>query len=258
MKNKLLACWLHASRLSNFFTHFSGWQEEGYPEDPADLQQEYQDLFMGVHADIYIPLWASTCKYAHGSLLDETTLEVVRFYHRWGYTPVAMDGNPPDFIGQQLRFAAYLMACALHDETNANAYIEALEEFNALWLLDTVRTVADGIKTHSTTPLFLRVAEHLICFCRDLSPAALCTPEDCKEHLLCWEAYENGQNAAIPDGPIHTIKTAGRNNCGGKCAVHATEQDGCILSLETGCDIGDPSLRACVRGRGYRKTYMTG
>ena len=73
MKNKLLARWLHASRLSNFFTHFSGWQEEGYPEDPADLQQEYQDLFMGVHADIYIPLWASTCKYAHGILVSLNT-----------------------------------------------------------------------------------------------------------------------------------------------------------------------------------------
>ncbi|MBR5284713.1 MAG: molybdopterin-dependent oxidoreductase [Clostridia bacterium] len=258
MNVNLLSRWLHTSRLSNFFTHFAGWQEEGYPEDPSDLQQEYQELFMGVHADIYIPLWASTCKYEQGSLLDETTLEVLRFYRHWGYTPVAMDGNPPDYIGQQLRFAAYLLACALHDAENAKDYIDALDEFIALYLLDTVRTVADGIKAHSDTPLFLRVAEHLVNFCRDCSPAALCTPEDCKEHLLCWEAYENGRNAAISAGPIHTIKTAGRNNCGGKCAVHATEQDGCILAVETGCDIGDPSIRACVRGRGYRRTYMTG
>ena len=44
MNVNLLSRWLHASRLSNFFTHFAGWQEEGYPEDPADLQQEYQEL----------------------------------------------------------------------------------------------------------------------------------------------------------------------------------------------------------------------
>lgn len=115
MKDNLLGRWLQASRLSNFFTAFSGWQEEGFPEDPQALMQEYQELFMGVHADIHIPLWASVCKYAEGSLWDETTLQVLHFYHNWGYTPIEMDGNPIDYIGQQLRFAAYLLACARRD-----------------------------------------------------------------------------------------------------------------------------------------------
>ena len=258
MKDNLLGRWLQASRLSNFFTAFSGWQEEGFPEDPQALMQEYQELFMGVHADIHIPLWASVCKYAEGSLWDETTLQVLHFYHNWGYTPIEMDGNPIDYIGQQLRFAAYLLACARRDPKEGQKYADALEEFNALYLLDTVREVTKGIRKHSRTPLFLRVADRLIDFCRGAAPEALCSPEDCREHLLCWEAYEKGPGDPISAGEIHHIKTAGRNNCGGKCAVHATEQDGCILGLATGCDIGEPSIRACVRGRGYRKTYMTG
>ncbi|MBQ3404929.1 MAG: molybdopterin-dependent oxidoreductase, partial [Oscillospiraceae bacterium] len=51
-------------------------------------------------------------------------------------------------------------------------------------------------------------------------------------------------------------KTSGRNHCGGKGAVTAAVSDGCILDISTGCGIGDPEIRSCVRGRSYRKTYM--
>jgi len=263
MKNKLLSMWLHASRLSNFFAGSAVWREEGFNEDPQSLQQEYEDLFMGVNADIYIPLWASVCKYEDGSLLDGTTLEIVKLYHRWGYRPAEMDGNPPDYIGQLLRFMAYLAACGMNslekgEASAASACLDAASEFISLYLMPTAAAVSEGIRKHSPTPLFNNIADHLAAFCRGEHPQALCSAEECKEHLLCWDVYEKGMGAPISDGDARVIMTAGRNNCGGKCSVRVTEQDGCILDLETGCDIGEPTLRTCVRGRGYRKTYMNG
>lgn len=262
MKRDLLGKWILGSQLTEFFSDFSGWQETiGCSCDPTTLRREYEDLFMGTNAAVYIPLWASVCKYENGSLLDKTTLKILQEYHRWGYAPVEMDGNPPDYIGQQLRFICYLAACALHAEKHGLAseeYTKEIDEFTALYLLDTARVVAKGIHKHAKEERFLRVAEELTGFCADQFPCVQGEPERYREKLCCFEGYEAGRFPAIADASPQVIITAGRNNCGGKCSIRATEQDGCIIDLETGCDIGEPSLRACIRGRGYRKTYMTG
>ena len=257
MKNKMLSAWLQASRLSNRFNSAPS------ASDDAALRQEFEDLFMGTNASIYIPLWASVCKYEDGSLLDKTTLKIVHTYHKWGYAPVEMDGNPPDYIAQLLRFVAYLLACALHEETqgrNAKLYLDAADEFISLYLVDTVRVVADGIHRHATRREFLTLADNLIAFCRSEFEADYTEtdPAELKSELLCYDSYENGASPAIENCEAKIIYTTGRNNCGGRCAIRATEQDGCIVDLETGCYIGEPTLRACVRGRGYRTTYMNG
>ena len=257
MANNRMDLWLRSSRLVRFFTEFSAWPEH---QDEA-LRQEYEDLFYGTNAAIYVPLWASVCKYEDGTLLDETTLKVVQMYHRWGYAPVEMDGNPPDFIGQQLRFLCYLLACAAYAETkgeSAAAYTDAAEELITLYLLDTVRAVVRGIRQYASGQVFFHMAEELIAVCGPVPADRGESPEQYRQQLVCYETYENGPAPAIPDAPARVIMTAGRNNCGGKCSIRATEQDGCVIGLETGCDIGEPTLRACVRGRGYRKTYLTG
>ena len=55
------------------------------------------------------------------------------------------------------------------------------------------------------------------------------------------------------------IPTMGRNNCGGRCIIHAHVRDGKIEKLTTdtreasGCDV---PLSACVRGLNYHKTFL--
>ena len=66
MTNNRMELWLRCSRLVGFFTEFSTWPE--YQNDL--LRQEYEDLFYGTNAAVYVPLWASVCKYEDGSLLD--------------------------------------------------------------------------------------------------------------------------------------------------------------------------------------------
>ncbi|MGB4293395.1 MAG: molybdopterin-dependent oxidoreductase, partial [Bacteroidales bacterium] len=47
------------------------------------------------------------------------------------------------------------------------------------------------------------------------------------------------------------------HNCGGRCLLKVHVKDGIITRIETddrpGDDISDPQLRACIRGRSYRK-----
>lgn len=55
------------------------------------------------------------------------------------------------------------------------------------------------------------------------------------------------------------IHTTGRNNCGGRCIIHAHVRDGEILRLTTDTPEAagnTPPLVACARGRNYHKTFL--
>ena len=150
--------WIAFSVLESFFNAPASFEIS--PEKGTSFAgelQEYDDLFKGTAADIFIPLWASACLHETGCLLDQTTLRVVQAYHCYGYTPVAMDGNPPDYIGQQFRFLCYLIACSSHEKgciCLEGSWKEAWDHFVSEFTLDTVRVVAEGVRAHTKTPLF--------------------------------------------------------------------------------------------------------
>lgn len=55
------------------------------------------------------------------------------------------------------------------------------------------------------------------------------------------------------------VHTTGRNNCGGRCVIHAYVQDGVIKKLTTDTlddACGGVPLCACVRGMNYHKTFL--
>ena len=55
------------------------------------------------------------------------------------------------------------------------------------------------------------------------------------------------------------IHTTGRNNCGGRCIIHAHVKDGEILRLTTDTPEAagnTPPLTACARGLQYHKTFL--
>lgn len=58
---------------------------------------------------------------------------------------------------------------------------------------------------------------------------------------------------------VKVIHTTGRNNCGGRCVIHAHVRNGKIEKLTTDreglADCGVP-LTACVRGMNYHKTFL--
>lgn len=58
---------------------------------------------------------------------------------------------------------------------------------------------------------------------------------------------------------VKIIRTTGRNNCGGRCIIHAHVRDGKIekLTTDTWAEAGGSiPLTACVRGLNYHKTFL--
>jgi len=274
-KSEWLFRWLGYYWLSLFFYDFPAWQQFapvtsslltiplGKDILEADLAQEYDELFKGVNANIYIPLWASACRENGDLLLDEVTLEVIAAYRERGYSPVEMDGNPPDYIGQLFRFLAYLHAGALHQSADLQRIEEDGEAFNTSYVLDTAAKVINGVKTHSTTPLFRAVAEFMSAFLKGNAPcrwdeAQQLAAQKMLQDTVFYNTAQFGFADSLPLREAKTIRTAGRNNCGGKCVITVTEREGCVLGIQSDTGEDHVQLRACVRGRGYRKTYCNG
>ena len=142
----------NAHILKSFFEDLDRWREEcacfGIRSTIED--QQYDDLFKGTDADVYIPMWASACK-GHGDILiDRTTYDCIRFYKAYGYEAIHMDGNPADFLGEQLRFLEYISVCGLKGTGNASLVIEAfIEQFT----LDTVKEFCKSLHAQNAVPI---------------------------------------------------------------------------------------------------------
>jgi anaerobic dimethyl sulfoxide reductase subunit A len=271
-RETLIRNWRHCHNFVLFFADFEKWLE-AHPGEAGDVPRqeilwEYDDLFKGTSAHIYVPLWASAVKDRGDIILDATTLEVIQTYHAWGYRPVPMDGNPPDFIGQQFRFFCYLSAAALYEVSPGQqggepaaipcVYEKAMAEFTAAYMGDTIRAVAAGIRAAAQHPLFFTAAAELENWTGGIPAKLLIDFPVITENMCCYEIYRNGRLPSVSDEPEQIINTTCTNNCGGRCVLKARVQEGCILDMATDDGMGDPALLACVRGRAYRETYMSG
>ncbi|MBK8019871.1 MAG: twin-arginine translocation signal domain-containing protein [Chloroflexi bacterium] len=63
--------------------------------------------------------------------------------------------------------------------------------------------------------------------------------------------------AVLAQGDVQVLPTGCAHNCGGRCVLKAHVQDGVIVRITSDTDRPDdpldPQLRACVRGRSYRR-----
>lgn len=245
-------CHLHFLRL--FFEDLPQWKSLcGRYGVSCDIsQQEYDDLFKGTDADVYVPLWASACKGKGDILLDDTTLAVIKFYKKYGYQPIRMDGNPADYIGEQLRFLEYLTRCSLQGSEDAE---EAYETFLDAFTVDTVKELCKATEAASSNTPVLELCDHL----KDLIRGTLDNIDGAE--ALCAD-FDSARWSRQPEMPVEaprTVKSTGINNCGGNCKLETVVQEGCVLCLSSAEP--DPedelTIRACPRGRGYRHTFLT-
>ena len=205
---------------------------------------EYDALLRGTDADIFIPLWASAAKGEGKPLMDETTLAVITFCHENGFAPRRVDGNPPDYLGEQFRFLAYLYNAARVEDGAA----QAAAEFEDRFTVDTVRAFGTMLRQYRHSGEAIEVLGLMDRFLLGTLPA----PETETE-----PAPAARRAAPLPTGKAHIINSAGINNCGGKCKINITVAEGCALEISTDDTDNDPQIRACVRGRGYRHTFLT-
>lgn len=210
---------------------FRDWNDHS----ERDWKLEYDFLFRGTDADCEIDLWASVAA-GERVLLNQTTLDVIHTYHKYGYEAVRMEGNPDDYIGDQANFLAYLAEAG---------EMEAVRRFAEKYTLPTMKMICDQVKKRGT---FEGIIEYL---------------EKAREILHAATKFD-GQaeakislNPPIANGEARVINTAGINNCGGKCVICPEVQDGCMLNISSDFSNNNPQIRACVRGRGYRKTFLS-
>ena len=230
---------------------------QGFPDWKEHSEREwellYDEAFRGTNAFWEIPLWASTA-FGERVLCNQTTLDVIQFYHRFGYTPIRIEGNPPDYIGEQFFFLLHL-ARASRRTAAPEDYVLAAEDFIQDYTLTTVKMICrsisekeeifDGLKQYLEELVRLLAEENL--------PEKLCAeapvPADASDPAFA--------PVPIADEPARTVNTGGLNNCGGICVIRPTVQENCILNIESDTDPDHaPQIRACVRGRGYRKTFL--
>ena len=237
----------HMLRL--FFTGYEAWQQLcGEWDMPVRLsRQEYEDHIWGTNAEIYIPLWASVCKRPGAALLDETTRDVIAFYKKNGYCHVDMDGNPPDYIGQMCRFLEYLEVCGLkgHDRRR-----EA-EEFCAEFVVPTIHAMQLAARDCHAPEGLLWVLEQLA-LAVDAAPWCGAAPD--------WQAFDS--YAWEPGQPIpmelpYTTTHSSFCDCGRKCKMVATVQEGCVLSIGPDKAFPDKEFVGCARGHQYRQSFLT-
>ncbi|MBE6121349.1 MAG: hypothetical protein E7190_01375 [Erysipelotrichaceae bacterium] len=223
---------------------------------------EYDFLFRGCDADFKPSLWASVCR-DEKVLCNQTTLDVIRNYYQNGYKPVHMEGNPADYIGEQYRYLYYL-------ET-AGAKHQAAD-FTEEYTLENQKLLLKDLKKRGTFDAFPAVNEYLLQMLagrRDTSLSSMAEALGIGNRISdLWkilephasefcDVYEDGLNAPLTMEEPRVIQTGGGNNCGGKCVIRPTVQEGCILRIESDISSNDPQIRACVRGRGYRKTFLS-
>ncbi len=235
---------------------FPGWKDNTEEE----WLLEYDFLFRGCDADFSPPLWASVCR-EEKVLCNQTTLEVIKTYYKDGYRPVYMEGNPADYIGEQYRYLYYLETAG--EKERAAAFEDA-------FTMDNQKLLLQALRKRGTFGPFLSICEYLLQVLagrRDTSLSAFADAFGIKAADLweilkpCAEEFrdvsEDGlREEIIPEQP-RFIRSAGVNNCGGKCVICPTVQEGCILRIESDTSSNDPQIRACVRGRGYRRTFLS-
>lgn len=218
---------------------FSDWSSHSQKE----WELNYDFCFRGMDADFHAPLWASVYM-GEKVLLNRTTLEIIEIYHRWGYEPQWIEGNPPDYLGEQLRFLGYLIGAS--DEVTS-LRVEEVVDFLDNYLLIGLRAVYRSLLDY--TDAFSGITAYF---------------EDLLKTLSEWEPAEDDfcsgsfkLNPKIETENEKIVPTGGMNNCGGICVIRPHVKNNCILQIESDCcEDHSPQIRACVRGRGYRKTYL--
>jgi anaerobic dimethyl sulfoxide reductase subunit A len=246
------------------------------PEYRNKMKIEYSDLFEGTNVNIVLPLWESAYKDQMNVLLDETTLSVVKEYYGRGLAP-AVAGQPADYIGYETEYLLYLMA----DDRNE----AVLRKFLHTHYIGLVQGVFGKVREYSKEGYYSALAQFLLANIHLLTDIGQAVETDqlantdqsadqkddtgccdtqslsgvCREHLQkCAPHFrEISEKEAKKQLDQKIILTSGRGNCGGKCIIKAYTTAGCITHLESDVEVdGTDTIRACVRGRGYRKSFL--
>lgn len=237
---------------------------------PAGAAEEYAAIFEGVQADVHIDLWESACLGEYPVLLDDKTLEIVKFYAEAGLK-VKYEGQPADFIGYETEFLLLL----LEQEHYEQAYTFWQEHYYNFLV-----SVCKQIMEATPQSFYAQWAEKVLAKIGELAKDLELLSKKSQQDIQLKAGYHFVAITVEEKQELLTSKivnTSGRGNCGGKCVIYAHVTAGCVTKLGTeteqnrepmtirsmdGSEVNPampketPVLRACVRGLAYRQTFL--
>lgn len=210
-------------------------------------KQWYSWIFEGTRAGISVPLWESAYKGGKNVLYDRTTLEVIKEYYSENLQPVGLN-QPADYLGYEIEFLLYLII-----EKKDSQKIEKFMKNHFLVLL---RGIFENIKKTKCGGYYEAFSKFVLNNIKNLESYDFLGEEYIPKRNL-WNHFDFiSDEVATENLKEKIINTSGRGNCGGKCVIKAYTAAGCILHLESDTEDEDGAIKACARGRGYRKTFL--
>jgi len=99
-----------------------------------ELTYEFNRLFVGP-ASPSVPPYESVYRSEDGLVMQESTLDVRKWYREEKLSLSSPSNEPDDFISTELEFAAYLLACALelYQKDHVAEALEYLQKYNTFW-----------------------------------------------------------------------------------------------------------------------------
>lgn len=244
--------YLYSRIFAAFFTSLDTWQcfRGLLGIEPSLTQEKYDALLHGTDAELYVPLWASVSKGEEKSLMDATTYEFISHCKQHGYQPCRINGNPEDYLGTQFHALAFFYACAAKDAR----FTRAAHHLENRFLIDTIHVYGQALRHYSFDSEALTVLRYMEQFLSDTVPEL---PDCPQAHTLLAQMDAIHPCPPLPIEQPHIVCSAGINNCGGKCKINITVAEGCALEISTDDSANDPQIRACLRGRAYRRTFLS-
>ncbi|SHH99512.1 anaerobic dimethyl sulfoxide reductase subunit A [Sporobacter termitidis DSM 10068] len=222
----------------------------------AALGGEYSALFEGTDGR-FLPLWESSF-IERGVLLNETTRRVKQHYRRRGVRLRAASCQLEDHIGVETAFMYHLITAGTDSFNDQEEFLRAhLRTFGESFRSMLQAQMAGGYWAALSDyfAAFLRADLSFLGSARTSVPPVQ-LPED-REFLSAL--FDIAGPEELEEPPLRRVPVSGTNNCGGRCLFYARVQDGAVLRLDGGRQKPEVSGEAqlpCVRGAGYRQTYL--
>lgn len=245
-------------------------------EEWIKLQEEYSALFEGTRG-FNLPLWESVYKGSENILLDENTLKVQQYYKAWGIGVTKDIKQPCDHIGLEFSFLAWINKSMLKTlkENNIDEFknhIEGQLEFLNKHVLTFLPSFCERLREKASHDFYKEMSHFLLEYIEKEinSLSEMKAIEQLNNDTIHMEIgvenekqiglYELDEYERKYEEKMQIVSTSGRNNCGGRCIIKAHVNGGNIIKLTTDTEEESdrgPQIRACVRGRGYRKTFLS-
>jgi len=134
---------------------FEGLLSSRKEESALEMVREYTRLFITAFPHVVAPLYGAIYLEKDGLAYGKSTSEVLRFYHKVGFTLKENLNDLPDHIAHELEFMGILAGAERRASGNEKIKLEEIQmNFLSRFLLPWVPTFCGKVADHSRFPFY--------------------------------------------------------------------------------------------------------